>query len=117
MSDIAILDNSAVTVDYLKYDKPFLLTDLFSNQVGARADKPLINHAAQVIDHENIDELKFFVGRELMTDSFGQERARIRNEFIGQYEEGESTRKFIDEIRKVIETRDSLVKQREEMNL
>jgi len=116
LADIAILDNSAVTVDYLKYNKPFILTDLFSNQEGARADKPLITQAARVINQNNLEELDAMIAEELREDSLKAEREFVRDQFIGNYSEGESSEKFITEITRIVELSDELRKARSEQN-
>lgn len=116
LADLAIFDNSAVAVDYLLYNKPFLLTDLFSNQEGIRSDKPLITQAAKVIDHESINGLKAMIDQELVEDTMHDSRAVVRRQFIGDFEEGESTEKFITEVSKIISTRDKLVHDRDKVN-
>lgn len=112
IADFAIFDNSAVTVDYLKYDKPFMVSDLFENQEGTRNDKPIITKAAHCIDDANIEQLAELIESELNEDTHREQRAEVKQQFIGNYEEGESTQKFIGEITKVINTRDHLVKER-----
>jgi len=112
IADYAIFDNSAVTVDYLKYDKPFILSDLFENQTGTRSDKPIITKAAPCINDDTINSLGEIIREELKNDNYKELRNEVRKQFIGNYTEGESTAKFIEEVTKVINTRDDLVRQR-----
>ena len=109
LCDIAIFDNSAVTVDYLKYDKPYIITDLFHNQKGARSDKPLIVQGGRLIQQKEASTILYILNEQLLNDPFKQQRREIRSAFLGDYEEGESTETFINEITKVMEERDRLI--------
>ena len=109
LCDIAIFDNSAITVDYLKYDKPYIITDLFDNQKGVRVDKPLIAEGGQLIQQGDSPRIQEIINEQLESDPYQQKRREIRTEFLGDYAEGESTQKFIEEITKVMEDRDRLI--------
>ena len=115
--DIAIFDNSAVAVDYLKYNKPMIMTDYFF-RVKARQNLPIVKNATVMLDKSNIDNLIDIIETELKSDSKKEIREKIREYVLGNYNysKQESTKKFISTVLELIKKRDILMKELKEKN-
>ncbi len=109
LSDLAIFDNSAVTVDFLAFDKPMMITDFFYRQKGQAAAKPEIVKACKMINDSNKDEILSLIEQGLSEDPQAVPRKAIKKYFLGNYARGESTKEFIAQIKKLITLADELV--------
>jgi len=100
-TDIAIFDNSSVVIDFLKEDKPFLITDMFSQDQNS-VELPVIANASKLL---KVKELPLFAQNlksELANDTLKSKRNEIKEYYIGNYAEGEATNNFITQIDKII---------------
>ncbi len=109
LTDLAIFDNSAVTVDFLSFDKPMMITDFFYRQEGQAAAKPEIVKACKIINDDNKDDILNLIEQGLSKDPQAIPRKAIRKYFLGDYARGESTKAFISEIQKLIKLAEKLV--------
>ncbi|RTZ67281.1 MAG: hypothetical protein DSZ29_01100 [Aquificaceae bacterium] len=110
LSDLAIFDNSAVTVDFLAFEKPMMITDFFYRQEGQVAAKPKIIKACQIIDDDNKDNILSLIEQGLSEDPKAVPRKAIKKYFLGNYARGESTEMFITQIQKLIKLANELVR-------
>ena len=109
LTDLAIFDNSAVTVDFLAFNKPMMITDFFYRQEGQAAAKPEIVKACQIIDDGNKDAILSLIAQGLSQDPQAIPRQAIKQYFLGDYARGESTEKFIHQIQQLIKLANELV--------
>jgi len=114
--DIAIFDNSAVAVDYLKINKPMFIVDKFNNQ--EKRSKPTIIKAAIMISNNNINNLIELIKKEIEHDSIKEQRNKVKKYFLGEYDysKKESTDKFISTILDICKKRDRMKKELEKAN-
>lgn len=110
--DICIFDNSAVAIDYLKSDKPMLMTDMF-HRIKGRVDAPIISGAARMLKPLDAFSIVNIVQEELELDTKKVERQKIKEYFLGNfdYDNGESTATFINQILEVCKERDFLLEE------
>ncbi|WP_367106729.1 CDP-glycerol glycerophosphotransferase family protein [uncultured Psychrobacter sp.] len=108
--DICVFDNSAVAIDYLKLDKPMLMTDMF-HRVKGRVDKPIITGAARMIKPLDAINIVSIIREELELDTRKIERQKIKQYFLGDfdYENGESTDTFVTQVLEACKERDMLL--------
>ncbi|MBE8233210.1 MAG: hypothetical protein HAW67_05690 [Endozoicomonadaceae bacterium] len=109
LTDLAIFDNSAVTVDFLAFDKPMLMTDYFYRQKEVAIGKSKIITACESIDDDNYKDILTLIKRGLSLDPKAAQRAEIKRYFLGDYARGESTSLFVDKIKDIIRMREALV--------
>ena len=109
--DLAILDNSAIAIDFLYYNRPILMTNYF-HRIKGRNSLLRIIEAVTLLDRTNIGVLLELISRELLEDTKQEERRRIKEYFLGDFKEGESTQRFIEEVGKLIEKRDQLIQDK-----
>ena len=107
--DLAIFDNSAVTVDFLAFDKPMLMTDYFHRQKGMVAGKPQIIKACELINDQNSENIVALIADSLKQDSKATQRREVKQYFLGDYPRGKSTEKFVEKVMEVIDMRDELL--------
>jgi len=110
LTDLAIFDNSAVTVDFLAFDKPMMITDFFYRQEGQVVAKPEIVKACKMINDSNKDDILNLIEQGLSEDPKATPRKAIKQNFLGDYKRGESTEMFILQIKKLIKLADELLK-------
>ena len=108
--DICIFDNSAVAIDYLKINKPMLMTDMFY-RIKGRMDSPIITGAARMIKSLDAFNIANIVKEELELDTKETERQKIKQYYLGDfdYNNGESTNEFVQKILEACKERDSLI--------
>ncbi len=109
LTDLAIFDNSAVTVDFLAFDKPMMITDFFYRQEGQAAAKPEIVKACEIINDSNKNDILTLIERGLLQDPQAIARKKIKKYFLGDYAQGESTKMFIQQVQKIIKLTNELV--------
>ena len=112
--DLAIFDNSAVAIDYLIVDKPMIMTDMFDKKEEYRSES-MIMKAARLIEKDDVGNILKIIDDELENDTFSTQRNKIKEYFLGSYDydNKESTKKFIKKVVDICNERDSLVKQLE----
>lgn len=108
--DICIFDNSAVAIDYLKVNKPMIMTDTF-DRIKGRVDLPIITGAARMIKPLDALIILSIIEEELKLDTKKQERHKIRQYFLGDfdYDNNESTKTFVNNILEACKERDILI--------
>ncbi len=109
LADLAIFDNSAVTVDFLAFDSPMLLTDYFFRQEGQVGRKPKIVEASVLINESNKDSILDLIEESLTHDPKKNQREVIKSYFLGDYPHGKSTQIFIEKVKDLIKLNDDLV--------
>ena len=109
--DLAILDNSAIAIDFLYYNRPILMTNYF-HRIQGRYNQPRILEAVTLLENSNIYELPNLINNELLYDKKRAQRETIKRYFLGDFKEGESTKCFIEEIAKLMDKRDQFIQER-----
>jgi hypothetical protein len=109
LTDLAIFDNSAVTVDFLAFDKPMIITDFFYRQEGQVVAKPEIIKACQTVDDHNKDDILRLISQGLSHDPKAIPRKQVKQKFLGDYARGESTNTFIHEVKSVVQLANKLI--------
>lgn len=109
LTDLAIFDNSAVTVDFLNVEKPMLMTDYFYRQKGQATGKPKMIKACELINDANKDDILGLIKTALNHDPKAVPRKAMKRYFLGDYAQGESTQAFIGKIQELIIFRDQLI--------
>lgn len=109
LTDLAIFDNSAVTVDFLAFDKPMLMTDYFYRQKEVAVGKSKIISACEAINDSNYEDVLTLIERGLTFDPKAIQRGKMKRYFLGDYARGESTALFIEKIKGIIKMRDELM--------
>jgi hypothetical protein len=112
--DIALFDNSTVSIDYLTTDKPMLITNTF-DLINSRMDKPLILSAAKMIGSADVKSIISILFEENEKDTYRLKRKKARSHYLGKfdYKNGESTSAFISAIENAMDERDKLVEDLE----
>ena len=108
MADIGIFDNSSLLIDFLFFDKPILLTDMFLTKYHDPSSFRM-SQACIMLNKNNIDKLTELLQRELTEDTFQSIRRKVRYYYLGVYKKGESTSLFISKIQEIIEERRTLL--------
>ena len=110
--DICVFDNSAVAIDYLKIDKPMLMTDMF-HRVKGRVDAPIIMGAARMLKPLDAFNIVNIIREELELDTQKIDRQKIKQYFLGDfdYDSGESTDTFVSQVLEACRERDSLIEE------
>lgn len=108
--DICIFDNSAVAIDYLKVDKPMIMTDTF-HRIKGRSDIPIITGAARMIKPLDGLTITNIIKEELESDTKKTARQKIKQYFLGDfdYDNSESTATFVRQILDACNERDILL--------
>lgn len=103
--DFAIFDMSSIMTDYLNVDKPFILADVFDPLVHKVEDYNVLK-GCNSLTSENIDNILDVIKNEIENDPLKEKRREIKELYLGNYKKGESIKKFIDSVSKIIEQRD-----------
>jgi CDP-glycerol glycerophosphotransferase (TagB/SpsB family) len=111
--DFAIFDMSSIMTDYLNVDKPFILADVFDPEVHNVSEYNVLK-ACNRLTNDNIDNLLEVIETEILNDPLKEKRAEIKELYLGNYKKGESIKKFLDSVSKIIEQRDREVKRLKE---
>ena len=106
--DIGIFDNSSVLIDYLRVDKPFMLTRI----LPAGTKLPRVAAAGHVLTHADYDDLRGLCLRLLTEDPEGDRRRAEKHYYLGEYGEAEATAKFVSALESILTERHRLVQQR-----
>jgi hypothetical protein len=113
--ECAIFDNSTVAVDFLRFDKPMIMSE-FYDRIDDRIEKPKIMKAAKIINIHDIGDIRKIIDDVIDLDVLREARAEVKDFYLGNlnYSLGESTSKFIEEVLRASVERDELVKARTE---
>jgi hypothetical protein len=112
--DFAIFDMSSTMIDYLNTEKPFIMVDVFDPNLHNIAEYDVLK-ACNRLNYENIDNLLEIIEKEISTDPLKEKRKEIKELYLGNYKKGESTKKFINSITKIIECRDKEYAKKEKL--
>ncbi|GIU02765.1 CDP-glycerol glycerophosphotransferase family protein [Shewanella sp. KT0246] len=74
--DIAIFDNTSVAIDYLSFDKPFLVTDFFNSGIPKFVEG---GHLLSDSDYQDIDDL---ILSQVNNDNLSESRQIIKNYYL-----------------------------------
>lgn len=96
-ADIAILDNSAVAVDYLATGKPLVITDWQSKGADGRHGISLITQAATLIGASQAGQVCQILDQLLHHDPMAPMRQKVQLQFLGPFNaaQQQSTKAFI----------------------
>jgi len=98
--DFALFDNTSVMIDYLHFDKPGAYIEIKNDEALRYLEKAFVK-----INDDNIADILAIIEKELIQDSFSEERRSIKEYYLGNYKEGESTRKFVSTVSDIIDER------------
>lgn len=115
--DIGIFDNSAAAIDYLYFDKPIIMTDMFHRDTH-RQCKPTITQAVHLLSSANLTHLTTIINNEIIHDPLQKVRNNAKKYFLGNYDysQNESTARFISSILNICKERDTLILKLQKMN-
>jgi hypothetical protein len=102
--DIAIFDNSSVAIDFLTIDKPMLMTNYFGRDSSYNEPNniPKFVEACYLINSDNIGGIIELLDNEVKHDTKSSERGIIKDYYLGSFDEGESTMKFISTLESIM---------------
>jgi hypothetical protein len=110
-ADVLVTDISAVGPDhlFLHPDRPIVLTDVRGDAEALQAVTPLAG-GADVVHAGNVADVGLLITSQLTTDPRRADRLAVREAYFGGLgPNGESTARFIDEVRGMCDLRDDLV--------
>jgi len=109
--DLAIFDNSATIIDFLIFDRPFLLTEMFDDS-STRGIIPVIKYAGENLNDKNIENLAKIVKNNIENDEFKEIRNKIKKYYLGDFDyfNKESTKTFIKTSLDLLEKQKELLK-------
>ena len=114
--DLAIFDNSSLIIDFLNFDKPMFVTDMFIPKYHNIKHFKMLD-ACILLNDKNINSLSRLIQSELENDTNRTQREKIRTYYLGNYKKGESTEIFIDKVLEAMEERDSLLKEKNMLDI
>lgn len=95
--DFTFFDNTSVMIDYLHTNKAAIYLEVLADQSISELSK-----AFKTINRENFDDFENILEDDLLNDSNKSERKRVKEYYLGNYEQGESTQIFINKISEYI---------------
>jgi len=104
---ILVADVSAVVLDFLDTDRPYIVTDPGHVPMAEAAESAL--GAGYVLTEDNVDALVPMIQEALESDPFQYDRARWRAYHFGEYGDGESLAAFEAALQDAMGERDRLV--------
>lgn len=102
--DFAFFDNTSVMIDYLHTQKPAAYMEVLEDQSINELAK-----AFKTINKQNFTNIIEILEDELKNDSNSNQRTTVKEYYLGNYKEGESTETFINKISELITQRDERV--------
>ncbi len=110
-ADLLVADVSSVAVDhlYLRPDAGLILMDRGSGGGDVRVSEIPVARAATVVGADRLGELREIVFRLLTRESQFETRTEVRREYFGDFDVGESTRRFQSVVRDLVDHRDRTV--------
>lgn len=109
--DLAIFDNSSLIIDYLYFDRPMCVTDMFNPKYHDKGAFQMIE-ACTLLDDHTIQNLTSLIDFELKNDTLKEKRGAIKEYYLGNYTKGESTQHFIDRVIAAMQERDALLHEK-----
>ncbi len=113
--DLAIFDNSSLIIDFMHFDKPMFATDMFLKKYHDITHFKMLD-ACIKLDENNIDDLFQLTKQELKLDTKKTERNSIKEYYLGNYKQNESTQLFIQKVLDAMNERDMLLKEKGMLN-
>ncbi len=113
--DLAIFDNSSLIIDFMHFDKPMFATDMFLKEYHDITHFKMLD-ACIKLDENNIDDLFQLTEQELKLDTKKTERNSIKEYYLGNYKQNESTQLFIQKVLDAMNERDMLLKEKGMLN-
>ena len=113
--DLAIFDNSSLIIDFMHFDKPMFSTDMFLKEYHDITHFKMLD-ACIKLDENNIDDLFQLTEQELKLDTKKTERNSIKEYYLGNYKQNESTQLFIQKVLDAMNERDMLLKEKGMLN-
>jgi CDP-glycerol glycerophosphotransferase (TagB/SpsB family) len=108
--DAMVTDVSSVGLDwlYLCTDKPLFIADRHEDPERLRVEAP-VSRAADVVDSRTLQELTELVARRLEHDELHLQRTAMRHHYFDDVKVGDSTARFLTEVRELVALRDRLL--------
>jgi hypothetical protein len=100
--DFAFFDNTSVMIDYLYFNKPAAYLKIKEDNSLKHILKGIFE-----INENNFSEILTLLNKELKIDSLSKERNKIKYYYLDDYQQGESTKKFIHTLQQLIKKRDN----------
>ena len=104
--DFSFFDNTSVMIDYLHTNKPASYIEVLSDQSINDLTKAFV-----VLNKTNFSNLETMLENELKQDSKKNKRKEVAQFYLGNYNKGESTQKFINVISQLIKKRNKKIKR------
>jgi len=95
--DFAFFDNSSVMIDYLYFNKPGAFIEVQDDPSTRYLKK-----AYHTITPKKVVEFLVSLDETITNDTLKDERRKIKEFYLGNFEKGESTKKFLEEIENLI---------------
>ena len=113
--DAMVTDVSSVGLDwlYLRTDRPLFITDRHDDPERLRVAAP-VSRCADVVDRETLGDLTTRMSDRLQHDELHLARVAMRHHYFDDVKVGESTTRFITEVRDLAALRDRLLAAYEE---
>jgi hypothetical protein len=108
--DAMVTDVSSVGLDwlYLRTDRPLFLADRHDDPERLRLEAP-VSRCADIVDSETIGDLTEVMTTRLQHDELHLARVAMRHHYFDDVRVGESTTRFISEVRDLAALRDRLL--------
>ncbi len=109
--DAMITDVSSVGLDwlYLRTERPLFVTDRHDDPERLRVEAP-VSRCADVVDAGNLGDLAQLLAGRLGHDELHLQRIAMRHHYFGDVKVGDSTARFLTEVRELVALRDRLLR-------
>ncbi len=113
--DAIVTDVSSVGLDwlYLRTDRPLFIADRHDDPERLRLEAP-VSRCADIVDSETVRDLTDLMSQRLEHDELHLARVAMRRHYFDDVRVGESTTRFITEVRELAALRDRLLAAYEE---
>jgi CDP-glycerol glycerophosphotransferase (TagB/SpsB family) len=102
--DFTFFDNTSVMIDYLHTNKPAAYMEVLEDQSINELAK-----AFTTINEDNFDDFSTILENHLQNDPNKDNRVKVKEYYLGNYKQGESTTIFINKISELIKQRDERI--------
>jgi CDP-Glycerol:Poly(glycerophosphate) glycerophosphotransferase len=108
--DAMVTDVSSVGLDwlYLRTDRPLFIADRHDDPERLRVEAP-VSRCADVVDSTNLAELTELMAQRLDHDELHLQRIAMRHHYFDDVKVGDSTVRFLTEVRELVTLRDRLL--------
>ena len=108
--DAMVTDVSSVGLDwlYLRTDRPLFIADRHDDPERLRLEAP-VSRCADVVSSETLPGLTELVAQRLEHDVLHLQRTAMRHHYFDDVKVGDSTARFLTEIRELVDLRDRLL--------